>query len=323
MSSRSPDAVPQTPLAPHVPRALSLTAERATLAVPLVGAALLAAALSLVPDDARRALASTPDGARAAARVLRVCSDPNNLPFSNARGEGFENRIAQLVARELGAKLEYTWWAQRRGFVRNTLSAKECDVVMGLPSSMEMVRVTQPYYSSTYVFVSRRSAHHAFRTFDDAALRTLRVGVQLIGDDGANTPPGHALARRGIVQNVVGFSVYGDYSEPNPPARIVDAVAAGTIDVAIVWGPLAGYFAKRQPVPLDVVPVTPPADMPQLPFVYSIAMGVRKSDAALQRELDGVITRRRAEIDGILAEYGVPRVKATRVASAAVAGASR
>lgn len=241
-------------------------------------------------------------------RTLRVCSDPNNLPFSNERGQGFENEIAELVAREMGASLEYTWWAQRRGFIRNTLRAGECDVVMGIPSSFELALATQPYYRSSYVFVYRKDRRLDVRSFDDAALRRLRVGVQMIGDDGTNSPPAHALARRGAIANVRGYSVYGDYTEANPPARIVDAVAAGEIDVAVVWGPLAGYFARREPVRLEIVPVSPQVDLPFLPFVFDISMGVRREDTALRDELDAILERQRPEIDAILERYGVPRV---------------
>jgi mxaJ protein len=242
-------------------------------------------------------------------RVLRVCADPNNLPSSNAAGEGLENALAALVARDLGATVAYTWQPQRRGFVRTTLGAGACDVMMQVPSSFERVLVTAPLYRSTYVFVVRRDGGPSVRSFDDPVLRGVRIGVQLIGDDYVNTPPAHALARRGIVDNVRGYTVFGNYREPNPPARIVDAVARGDVDVAVVWGPLAGYFAAREPVPLALVPVTPQIDLPFLPFVFDVSMGVRRGDTALRDELDAVIRRRRGEIDGILRRFGVPRVE--------------
>ena len=157
---------------------------------------------------------------------LRVCADPNNLPFSNDRGEGFENRIAELLAADRHARVEYTWWAQRRGFVRNTLSAGACDLMIGVPSGADIALTTRPYYRSTYVFVSRADRGLALGSFDDSRLRRLRIGVQMIGDDFANTPPAHALAARGMVQNIVGYSVYGDYSQPHPLSGIIDAVAS-------------------------------------------------------------------------------------------------
>ncbi|HEV7902189.1 MAG TPA: substrate-binding domain-containing protein [Pyrinomonadaceae bacterium] len=237
-----------------------------------------------------------------------MCADPNNLPFSNERREGFENKIAEVLAREMHRKVEYKWWAQRRGFIRNTLRAGECDVVLGVPASFELALTTSPYYRSSYVFVSRKDRHLDIRSFDDPALRKLKIGVQLIGDDSANTPPAHALTARHIVENVVGYTVYGDYSKPNPPARIIEAVARGEVDVAVVWGPLAGYFAPRQKTALEVVPVSPQIDLPFLPFVYDISMGVRRGDDALREELERIIELRRAEIETILDNYGVPRI---------------
>ncbi len=241
-------------------------------------------------------------------RILRVCADPNNLPFSNDTLEGFENHIADLVAEELDARVEYVWWAQRRGFVRNTLRAGECDVLMGIPSSYELAQTTRPYYRSTYVFVSRRDRALALESLDDPRLKTMSVGVQMVGDDFANSPPAHALSARGLVRNIVGYSVIDDYSQPNPPAKIVHAVAGGEVDAAVVWGPLAGYISTREQVPLDLAPVTPEIDPPFLPFVFDISMGVRRGDEGRLRMLEEFITRRRADIDRLLAEYGVPRV---------------
>jgi mxaJ protein len=242
-------------------------------------------------------------------RELRVCADPNNLPFSNDRGEGFENKLAALVAEELGATVTYTWHAQRRGFLRQTLKGGACDLVPGLPSGLEGVRTTAPYYRSTYVFVTREDGPDV-GSFDDAKLRTLRVGVQLVGDDGWNTPPAHALARRGIIGNVRGYSLYGDYREPNPPARIVDAVASREIDVAVVWGPLAGFFATREPQPLRIRAVLPQRDDPELPMAFDISMAVRTDDKELWSAVDGALRRRRADVDAVLAAYGLPRAEA-------------
>jgi mxaJ protein len=241
------------------------------------------------------------------ARDLRVCADPNNLPFSNEAGEGLENKIVALIAEELGAELRYTWWAQRRGFLRNTLKAEACDLVPGLPANLEGVRTTAPYYRSTYVFVTRTDGPEV-ASYNDPVLREKKIGVHLVGDDGSNTPPAHALARRGVIDNVRGYMVYGDYGEPNPPARILTSLAQGEIDIAIVWGPLGGYFATRQAVPLKVTPVRPSFDGPQLPMVFDISMAVRKEDDALRQEVDAALTRRRTDVDAILAAYGVPRI---------------
>jgi mxaJ protein len=245
-------------------------------------------------------------GARQPARALRVCADPNNLPFSNARGEGFENRIADVLADELGATVRYTWWPQRRGFIRNTLAAKKCDVVMGMPFGAERVLTTEPYYRSSYVFVFRKDRRLGIRSLDDSALRRLRIGVQLVGDDGANTPPVHALTRRGVVGNLVGYSVFGDYAQANPPARIIDGVVAGDVDLAIAWGPLAGYFAKKAPVALEVIPVSPQFDPPAQSLAFDISLAVRQGDDTLRRQLQGALDRRKTDIARVLAEYGVP-----------------
>ena len=242
---------------------------------------------------------------------LRVCADPNNLPYSNDRQEGFENHLAELVARDLGLDgVRYTWWPQRRGFLRNTLNVGACDVVMGMPSNADAALMTRPYYQSSYAFVSRADGHLAPASLDDPQLRRMRIGVQLVGDDGANSPPAHALSRRGIVRNVVGFSVYGNYAQESPASPIVSAVASGDIDMAIVWGPLAGYFASVAAVPLAVQPI-PDRDAPtSLPFSFAISMAVRRNDAALRNRLDRVIVRRRGQIDRLLALYHVPRVDA-------------
>ncbi|HEU4585133.1 MAG TPA: substrate-binding domain-containing protein [Gemmatimonadaceae bacterium] len=269
------------------------------------------------PADDTAALAAAGHGTTSASpskadpavqSALRVCSDPNNLPFSNQQGEGFENRIASLVAKELRVPVTYTWWAQRRGFIRNTLRADSCDVVMGIPSGDEMALTTKPYYRSTYVFIWRRDRHYGIRSFDDPHLRKLKVGVHVIGDDYNALPPGIALARRGIVKNVVGYSIYGDYSRPSPPSDLVRAVADGKVDVAIAWGPLAGYYATRQRVPLELVPVSPRMAMTGMPFDYAIAMGVRRGDSALARRLNEIISRRHGDIERILRSYGTPLV---------------
>jgi mxaJ protein len=266
-------------------------------------AAVLAAVLAVgVASDA------APERAAAWPRVLRVCADPNNLPFSDSAGRGFENRLAELIADDLGAEVQYTWWAQRRGFVRNTLRAGICDLIPGVPARFDPVVTTSPYYRSTYVFVTREDLGPPIESFDDPRLRRVKVGVHLIGDDYSNPPPVSALAKRGIVRNVAGYTIYGDYRQPNPPARLVDAVARGEVDVAVVWGPLGGYFAGRSEVPLRVTPVRRPNDGPAVPFIFAIAMGVRPEDTSLVRMLDRVLVRRRAEVRRILEQYGVPLV---------------
>ena len=240
--------------------------------------------------------------------VLRVAADPNNLPFSNERGEGFENKIAELIAHDLGARLEYYWQAQRRGFFRQTLKEGRADLVVGVPAHFDLAATTQPYYRSTYVFVTRRDRDLHISSFDDPKLRKLKIGVQIVGADEMNTPPAHALAARGIINNVRGYTLYGDYTKPNPPARIIDAIKAGEIDVAAVWGPLAGYFAKNSDVPLAITPVQPQTDGP-LRFAFDISAGVSKRNAELKTKVDQIISAHRDEITRVLDSYGVPRVE--------------
>jgi mxaJ protein len=243
-------------------------------------------------------------------RTITACADPNNLPFSNRAGEGFENKLAEMIAAGLHAKLRTIWWAQRRGYVRNTLGAQKCDFWPGVASNLEMLATSRPYYRSTYMFVSRASEGLGGLTLDDPRLKRLRIGVQLVGDDFSNTPPAHALAGRGIVDNVRGFTLYGDYAKPNPPAAIVEAVERGDVDVAVVWGPLAGYFAAKSPEPLRLEPVTPwMADM-QWPMQFDVSVGVRKDDPKLLKKIDRVLAERSDDIRRLLTAYHVPVVTA-------------
>jgi mxaJ protein len=240
--------------------------------------------------------------------TFRVCADPNNLPFSNEAKQGFENKLADLIGQALGQEVTYYWHAQRRGFVRQTLKAQNCDVVMGMPTSLDMITPTKAYYRSTYVFVSRADRHLDIASVKDPRLHDLKIGVQLIGNDGFNTPPAHALSEQGMVKNIVGYMVYGDYRQPNPPARIVQAVANGEVDLAAVWGPLAGYFAKQSKVPLTVTPITDTETFKPLLFQFSIGLGVRKGDVALKNKLDAILTEKQPEIQALLQSYGIPTV---------------
>src|SRR5437867_8717040 len=187
------------------------------------------------------ALAQTP-------KEFRVCADPTNFPFSNRQGEGFENKIASLIANDLGASLRYVWWGQRRGFIRNTMNASKkeerCDVLIGAPAGYDVVQPTKPYYRSTYVFVYLKGKGLHIQSLDDPSLKKAKIGVHLLGDDYTNPPPVHELAKRGVVDNVVGFDTF--YSAKNPPSTIIDAVANGKVGVAIGWGPAAGYFGARE-----------------------------------------------------------------------------
>jgi mxaJ protein len=253
----------------------------------------------------------------AAERTLRVCAEPDNLPLSSEHETGFENRIARLLADELGARLVYEWQPQRRGFVRKTIGAGVCDVWIGVPAGFERLLTTRPYYHSRYVFVNRGDAGEPLRSFADPRLATLRIGIQLIGDDLAATPPGHALARAGAVDGVVGYPVYGEGSAAE---RIVADLVAGKLDAALVWGPQAGWFTDHAAVPLVVTPAVAPPGL-TLPFEFAIAIGIRKSDVDLRRDLDDAIARRSTEIDAILEAYRVPRAAAPTGTAAAALGA--
>jgi len=230
--------------------------------------------------------------------TFRVCADPNNLPYSNDRLEGFENKIAALFAKDLGATPTYTWWPDRRGFIRNTLRANQCDVVIGVPNGYDQVRWTTPYYRSSYAFVFVKGGKFEVRSWDDESLRRARIGVI------AATPPADALIKKDLMGNVAAYRLTIDYTTEYP-GKIVDDVAAGKIDLAIVWGPVAGYFAKKAAVPLEVVAVPPLEGVP-VPFTYEISMGVRKRDNARQEQLEALLRKHEAQIVNILREYGVP-----------------
>jgi mxaJ protein len=176
-----------------------------------------------------------------------------------------------------------------------------------------MLQTTTPYYRSSYVFVTPPGAPE-ITSLDEPRLHSLRIGVHLIGDNGFNVPPAHALARRGIVANVRGYTIYGDYAEPNPPARLIDAVATGEIDVAVAWGPLGGYFAGLRQPPLRVTRVQQPIDG-SFPMTFAISMGVRRGDATFLAQIESTLAQRRADVDRILADYRVPRVDAVSLAA--------
>jgi mxaJ protein len=242
-----------------------------------------------------------------AAAELRVCADPNNLPYSNDGEQGFENRIASLVAAELGYELRYVWWAHRRGLVTNALDEGLCDVIVGTGAISGVLLTYPPYYRSIYVAVSRADLA-SISSFDDPLLREATIGVELVGGGGAMSVAGAALAARGITQNVRGYSVFGDYGKASPLSGIVAAVARGEVDLAFVWGPVAGYFAALQQLSLEVSPLATQFDGPDRPLAFDISMAVRLDQGKLRLKLERAIAARRAEIDAILSQYNVPRV---------------
>jgi mxaJ protein len=235
-------------------------------------------------------------------RELRVCADPDNLPFSNRQEQGFENNIATLIAADLQAHLSYVWQRMGRGFVREFIDKNRCDVLIGVPANFRQMLTSRAYYRSTYVFVARRDARIKPASLDDPALRAMKIGVQAL--DEQYVPPAEGLARRGMQNSIVPF--YGVGKNAN---AIVRAVIHGDVDAALVWGPLAGYLASKQGETLQIFPVEPETDPPGVPYTFQIAMGVRKGNVALQQELNKILLHRKSEIERILSTYSVPQLE--------------
>ena len=239
---------------------------------------------------------------------LRVCADPNNLPYSNEQEAGFENKIAEILADELNAELSYVWYPQRNLQIREVFREGECDVIMGMSDGNPLVLTTLPYYQSSYVFVYREDAGFEIDSLDDPDLQNLTIGVQVPGGESASVPPAQALANRGLSQNFVGFSIFGDYNRPEPLRPIIDAVVEGDVDVSVVWGPIAGYFAEQSSVPLKIVPVTPQIEPPFLPMVFSVSVALRQGDEDFADLLDRALITRWDDVQAVLKEYNVPQL---------------
>ncbi|HXE57933.1 MAG TPA: quinoprotein dehydrogenase-associated putative ABC transporter substrate-binding protein [Gemmatimonadales bacterium] len=267
------------------------TARRLARALPL-----LAGLAAATPLAAQRPNLPTPG-------VLRVCADPDNLPLSNTKGEGYENKIAELIAAEWKSRLEYAWWPVRRGFFSRALNGRYCDVAITAPEGMDMAAVTRPYYRSAYVIVTRKDSGLDIKSLDDPALKKLKIGVNLLNSDGENPPPVMALSAHGVVGNLTGFSTF--YSDVVRPEDIINAVIGKQVDVAIVWGPLAGYFGKRSPVPLTMN-VLEYDSLTGMPFAFNLGLATRRRDAWLRDSLQAFLDRRRPQIEAILRDYGVP-----------------
>jgi mxaJ protein len=236
--------------------------------------------------------------------IIRVCADPDNMPLSNQKGEGFEQKIAELIAKEWNAKVEYAWWPVRRGFFARALNGRYCDLAVEAPPALDIASVTKPYFRSGYVFVTRKDSGLDIKSLADPRLKKLRIGVNLLNSDAENTPPAMALSKYGVVGNLKGYSTF--YTSTERPEDIVNDVAKKDIDVAIVWGPLAGYFAKQSAVPLSLQPLAERDSLSDLPFRFDIGMAVRRKDRALRDSLQTVLDRKGPEIQAILKEYGVP-----------------
>jgi len=252
--------------------------------------------------------------------VIRVCADPDNLPASNEQSEGYENKIAELLAHTWGDKLEYAWWPVRRGFFSRALNGRYCDVAITAPAGLDMAGVTQPYFKSSYVIVYRKDSGLALRSLADTTFRHLKIGVHLLNADAENTPPAMAMSRFGSVGNLIGFGTF--FSEKGDrPEDIFKALIDRKIDVAIVWGPMAGYFVKKMNAPLVVQPVQEDS-VDGIPFAFGIGMAVRRRDRTLRDSLQVFLEQNRPAIDAILKDFGVPTLPLDSTAPAQ-SGASR
>jgi mxaJ protein len=240
--------------------------------------------------------------------ILRVCNDPDNMPFSNQKEEGFENKIAQLIAKEWKARLDYVWYPTRRGYFR-ILNGMYCDLIIEAPGGLDMAGTTRPYYRSGYVFLARQDSKLAdIKSLADPRLKKARIGVTLLPSD-EQLPPTMALSHYGVVGNLHGY--HGWYNDEDRPEDIVNAVANDSVDVAIVWGPLAGYFAKQSKVPLKITPLGERDSVADVQFRYNIAMAVRRSDKELRDSLEKTLKEKAPEIQAILKEYGIPMFPVT------------
>jgi quinoprotein dehydrogenase-associated probable ABC transporter substrate-binding protein len=233
-------------------------------------------------------------------KTLRVCADPNNLPFSNDKGEGFENRIAEFLAKKLGKDLAYTYYPGATGFVRNTLNAHLCDVILGMPQGNDLVQPTNPYYRTTYAIVTRAGSElDGLKTLDDPGLKEKPHRIGLV----ANTPPGNVLAMNGLMASVKPYALMIDTRVESSGAAMMHDLEKGDIDVALLWGPIAGYYAKHSSVKLNVTPLP---ETPGARMAFRIGFGVRHSDQNWKRELNTLIAQNKIELERILRDYGVP-----------------
>lgn len=229
---------------------------------------------------------------------LKVCADPNNLPFSDEKKEGFENKIAELIGAELGLKVDYAWFPQVIGFVRNTLRAHLCDLVMGTVTGDDVMQTTNPYYFTTYVMLYRSDKGLALDGPQDLRLANLRLGV--VG----GTPPADLLVRHGLMAHTKPYALMVDTRFESPTHEMVQDIVDGTIDVGFLWGPIAGFYRKRDTLPLTLVPLKSEPGAARM--AYHIAMGVRANEPEWRRRINAAILKRQAEITGTLREYGIP-----------------
>lgn len=232
-------------------------------------------------------------------KVLRVCADPRNLPFSNEKGEGFENKVAELFAAKLQKKLDYMYFPQAMGFVRVTLGSHRCDVIMGYPQGDDLVQGTNPYYRTAYAMVTKQGSDlDDVTTLEDQRLKDKHVGIV------AGTPPATNMAAAGLMVNAKPYPLMIDTRVDSSAEAMIKDVEDGTIDAGVLWGPMAGYYAKTASTPLHITPLVKETTGPRL--VYRIGMGVRPADQNWKRQLNRLIQDSQADINNILLEFGVP-----------------
>lgn len=231
--------------------------------------------------------------------TLRVCADPANMPFTNEDGQGFENKIAELMAEKLGLALDYTWFPQATGFYRMTLGAKRCDVVMGYVAAGDPILNTNPYYRSAWVLIAKKDGDLAgVDTLEDPRLKGRRIGVI------AGTPPGDLLTRNGLMPLARPYALMVDRRFDSPAEAMIADLDEGEIDAGILWGPIGGYYAKKSAVPLSVVPLVKEKGDPSL--IYRITFGIRPGELNWKHQLNGFIQKEQGAINRILLDYGVP-----------------
>jgi len=229
---------------------------------------------------------------------LRICADPNNLPFSNEAGQGFENKIAQVIGDELKLPVSYVYFPQVIGFVRNTLRAHTCDLVMGTAAGDDIVQTTTPYYYSSYVAVYLADKGFTFTDFDDPKLKSMHIGII------SATPPSDLLVKHGLMAMARPYALTVDTRYESATHQMIEDIEKGEIDLGLLWGPIAGYYAKRQPKPLQFAVIPNEPGEPRMD--YHIAMGVRNNEPEWRRRINAAIGKRQADITKILRDYGVP-----------------
>lgn len=258
----------------------------------LLLAAVIAALLAPLPATAQPLPGAGPPHSE-----LRICADPSNLPFSNEKGEGFENKIAELLGHDLSLPVKYFWFPQVVGFVRNGLQAGRCDLVMGTVAGDDLMQTTTPYYYTGYMLVFRTDKPLS-ADLNDPALKSLHIGIV------SGTPPSDLLVRHSLMAKARPYALSVDTRYESPAHQMLIDIASGAIDAGMLWGPFAGYYIKHDKLPLAMVQLRDEAGMPRL--VYHIAMGVRPGEPDWRRRINGAITQHRDEITAILRDYGVP-----------------